>query len=274
MRKIKKEVRKFLDEFHLDDLPTCNQLEQILKNQGFIIVYFNPQHLSEYVQDLADRLELQDAIQKKNGFTYCNKQLKFVFVNQTLNDENKARVLLHEEIHIYLGHFESQDSNANGEILSDENAARTFAVLVQQEMQSAKIKRMVRIIAPTVAALSLAAILIFRACSSDISKPAGNTLFTTSQTDVLAPDTSKSDSTNDTAPVTIYESDSGTIADPDTRTYYWTQSGTVYHIYADCGHLKNSIDVQSGSKDQSNKERCCKTCYSRYLNESHGDLNE
>lgn len=106
MRKIKKEVRKFLEEFHLDDMPACDQLVQILKKQGFITVYFNPQHISEYVQDLADKLDLHDALRKKDGFAYRNGALKFVFVDQTLDDTSRTYVLLHEEAHIYLSHFD------------------------------------------------------------------------------------------------------------------------------------------------------------------------
>lgn len=258
MRKIKKEVRKFLEEFHLKDLPTCDQLVQILKKQGFITVYFDPQHISEYVQDLADKLDLHDALQKKDGFAYRNGELKFVFVNQTLDNVNQACVLLHEEAHIYLGHFDGQEGICNMHAQQEDNA-HTFTFLLHKEIQNDN-KWILYIITTTSVALSLAAILIFRAYSPDAPKPTGDTLFTTSQTDVLTPDMSKADS--------------GTIADPDTHTYYWTQSGTVYHMYADCSHLKNSTNVQSGSIDQSNKERCCKTCYARYLEESHSDSGE
>ena len=45
--------------------------------------------------------------------------------------------------------------------------------------------------------------------------------------------------------------------------YYWTESGSVYHKWADCGHIKNSQDVKSGSRDEailSGKEKLCSSC--------------
>lgn len=271
MNQIKKAVRKFAKENDLYGRPlTVGTLERVIINQGYEIVYYDLLNLSVKARVLSDQLNLQDKFQNNTGFTYCQPDIKAVFVKQTLNEKDKLSALIHEEAHIYLDHFYRHGLDET--TIQHEKEANAFELALYKEIQNDK-KWMVRIIAPTVAALSLAAILIFRAYSPDVPKPTGDTLFTTSQTDMLAPDTSKSDSTNDTAPVTIYESDSGTMADHDTRTYYWTQSGTVYHIYADCGHLKNSIDVQSGSKDQSNKERCCKTCYSRYLRESHSDSN-
>ena len=45
--------------------------------------------------------------------------------------------------------------------------------------------------------------------------------------------------------------------------YYWTESGGVYHLWSDCGHLKNSKDVKSGSVDEAisdGKEKLCSSC--------------
>lgn len=253
LQKSKKPARKFLKEFHLRTMPTCSALEQILKSQNFVTVYFDPDNISEYVQDLIDMLNLHDEIQKLKGFTYCNKDLKFVFVNQKQDDEERLYILLHEEAHIYLKHLDEQSGVCNMS-LSQENEARNLTFWIRKESQISKANRILRVAAPTASALILVAALTLWACFSGIFEPTGDTTLPAGQTGLLA-------------------SDSTSEADHDTRTYYWTQSGTVYHIYADCGHLKNSTTVQSGSKDQSNKERCCKTCYSRYLRESHSDSN-
>lgn len=52
---------------------------------------------------------------------------------------------------------------------------------------------------------------------------------------------------------------------PYIATYYWTDSGTVYHAYADCQAIKNSIDIHNGTLDEAKdeKERLCKFCESR-----------
>ena len=51
---------------------------------------------------------------------------------------------------------------------------------------------------------------------------------------------------------------------------YWTKSGTVYHLFEDCGHLKNSPDLMDGTSVaavENGKTRLCKTCYSRAVAE-------
>lgn len=271
MQELKKAVRKFLAEYNLYDEPlTSKKLEEIISSQSFEIIYYDVLHMSEKAQYLADRLDLHNKCQTSNGFTYCNRDIKLVYVKQNLNEKDKRSVLLHEEGHIYLDHFYRQGLEET--TTQHETAARTFAVLVQQELQRNKTKWLLRIITPAAGAFILSAILIFRACSPNVSKPVRDALPAT-QTELLIPSTSdaaathESEPTSDPAPDTVYKSASET--DPDTRTYYWTGSGTVYHMYADCQHLKNSVNVQSGTKDQSKKERCCKTCYSRYLSETY-----
>ena len=48
-------------------------------------------------------------------------------------------------------------------------------------------------------------------------------------------------------------------------TYYWTESGTVYHYYVDCQSLKHSTNILNGSLSQAQKEkdRLCKFCERR-----------
>jgi len=49
------------------------------------------------------------------------------------------------------------------------------------------------------------------------------------------------------------------------QTYYWTESGRVYHLYYDCQSLKNSKAILSGSFAEAckAKERLCKFCDKR-----------
>lgn len=45
--------------------------------------------------------------------------------------------------------------------------------------------------------------------------------------------------------------------------YYWTDGGSVYHKYSDCGHLKNSENIRFGSKQEAElagKTKMCSTC--------------
>ncbi len=48
--------------------------------------------------------------------------------------------------------------------------------------------------------------------------------------------------------------------------FYWTESGSKYHLYRDCGHLKNSVSVLSGNKSkliEAEKNGPCSTCLNK-----------
>ena len=52
-------------------------------------------------------------------------------------------------------------------------------------------------------------------------------------------------------------------------TVYWTESGSVYHAYLDCGHIANS-DVFDGSiaaAEENGKTRICKSCDNKLAKE-------
>lgn len=48
--------------------------------------------------------------------------------------------------------------------------------------------------------------------------------------------------------------------------FYWTESGSVYHKYSDCGHIKNSSDIHTGSEQDAilaGKDHICSSCAKR-----------
>ena len=54
-----------------------------------------------------------------------------------------------------------------------------------------------------------------------------------------------------------------TYTDREPNTYYWTESGSVYHKYRDCYHLKNATSIKSGAlltAEKAGKERLCSEC--------------
>ncbi len=54
------------------------------------------------------------------------------------------------------------------------------------------------------------------------------------------------------------------------ESVYWTKSGTVYHLYEDCGHLNNSPDLLTGTSQaavENGKTRMCQTCQTRGVKE-------
>lgn len=51
--------------------------------------------------------------------------------------------------------------------------------------------------------------------------------------------------------------------DREPNTVYWTESGSVYHAYRDCYHLKESKSIKSGTvltARMAGKERVCTEC--------------
>jgi hypothetical protein len=55
------------------------------------------------------------------------------------------------------------------------------------------------------------------------------------------------------------------------ETVFWTDSGTVYHAYDDCGHLSNTVNLNTGtsaSAIENGKTRLCKTCEARAAKEA------
>ena len=56
-----------------------------------------------------------------------------------------------------------------------------------------------------------------------------------------------------------------------TTSVYWTDSGTVYHLYEDCSHLNHSVELKEGTSDaaiENGKTRACKTCEARAIREA------
>lgn len=52
----------------------------------------------------------------------------------------------------------------------------------------------------------------------------------------------------------------------ESNKVYWTKSGTVWHLYSDCSHIKNSSDVIYGSVEEaisSGKIKLCSNCEKR-----------
>ena len=105
-REIQKKVKQFKRKFGLLD---CNYaaLEKATEKQGYTIVEFNHISNNESVRTLVDSLGLQEYVSHSKGFTYADKNYRIVFIHEDLNEEEKTKVLAHENGHIYLGHFSS-----------------------------------------------------------------------------------------------------------------------------------------------------------------------
>lgn len=80
-----------------------------------------------------------------------------------------------------------------------------------------------------------------------------NDTYTTQSKSAYSGSVPKESTTNETS---IY------LGNAEITTYYWTDSGTVFHTHKDCRSLKNSKEIHSGSlsEAQNQKDRLCKFC--------------
>ena len=52
----------------------------------------------------------------------------------------------------------------------------------------------------------------------------------------------------------------------ENTSVYWTEGGSKYHLFSDCGHLSKSAEIKTGNMAKAaekGKTECCKTCESR-----------
>ncbi len=103
---IKGHVRAFRRDYALSAI-TLPALLHVLDRQGFTVVEFNPVINEPDVQTVIDSLHLAEMITRSSGFLYVDPNLRLVFVNEKLSQEEKLLVLSHEEAHYYLGHTAS-----------------------------------------------------------------------------------------------------------------------------------------------------------------------
>ncbi len=52
----------------------------------------------------------------------------------------------------------------------------------------------------------------------------------------------------------------GDTSGNSTGTVYWVSGGSVYHLSKDCPSLSRSSNIQSGTVEESGRQRACKNC--------------
>ena len=119
----KKLAFRFNKEFNIKQI-NYRKICDVLLSQGFNIVFFNSLYNEDNVANLISALGLSDVIKDRKGFTYVDRNHRIVFVNEDLSEREKLLVLLHEEGHIYCGHF--NEKNIIGRDVTQEYEANEF----------------------------------------------------------------------------------------------------------------------------------------------------
>ena len=99
-----------------NDLLTCHKLKQptledlvfLVGVNGYEILDFEPG--SQSAAELFRELSLDEAIYAQDAFLYTNRNMRFLFVKDSLDAEEKKVALAHELGHIVCGHRQSISS--------------------------------------------------------------------------------------------------------------------------------------------------------------------
>ena len=154
-KEIQKKAKQFKRKYAFYD---CNftALKKVTEEQGYIIVEFNHILNDDSVKTLIDSLGLQEYISTSKGFTYVDKNHRIVFIHEDLNPEEKAKVLAHENGHIFLNHFSS--SQVIGKDGQEEYEANEFAHYLQTNSVSANFNKHKKIYVAIIAVVLVTAI--------------------------------------------------------------------------------------------------------------------
>ncbi len=91
---------KILIKHKCYSLNKYTDLKRIIECNQFTIIEYKKHTNSEPVSELIKRLNLENEIEQNDSFLYINNNLKLVFINTGISDEDKCALLRHELGHI------------------------------------------------------------------------------------------------------------------------------------------------------------------------------
>ena len=93
-------ARKILLQNRLCVAPDYKHLQRIIESNQFTIIKYNKRTNSEDVSALIKTLGIENEIQNSDCFLYLKNNLRFIFLNSDVSDEEKCLLLCHELGHI------------------------------------------------------------------------------------------------------------------------------------------------------------------------------
>ena len=109
-------------------LNNYTDLRRIIESNQFTIIEYKKHTNTEPVSELIERLWVEKETQQNDSFLYINNNLKFVFINADISDEDKCSLLRHELGHICdpdLKNSNPQKSNIEREEFANEFSCHT-----------------------------------------------------------------------------------------------------------------------------------------------------
>lgn len=121
----KENALKILIQNKLYSLTDYKDLQRIIESNQFTIIEYKKNSNSEPVSELIKRLGVENETQQSDSFLYINNNLKFVFINTDVSNQDKCALLRHELGHICDRDFKS--SNLQNSRIKREEFANEFS---------------------------------------------------------------------------------------------------------------------------------------------------
>ena len=147
----KKQATDFKRKYNIKVI-SSKSLIRALNEQGYTVIDFNGIVDVEDVAALRDALDIGQYMKQSRCFTYRDDKYRLVFINDSLNEDEKQIALAHEEGHIWNDHL-TKDSIIGNDVIQ-EHQANEFAHYLLKD-KSGKIQR-----TRNIAIISLIVILI------------------------------------------------------------------------------------------------------------------
>lgn len=105
--------------------PTLDNLVYIVRDYGFEIIDYGRERNPGGVASLIATLSVEKYIETSTAFTFQYRDIKLVFIFESLSEEEKRYALAHELGHIACGHMQRNRCSSDG--VEDEFEANEFA---------------------------------------------------------------------------------------------------------------------------------------------------
>lgn len=157
MNSPQEKAREFMRKYHLGaGNLNLGTIKNIIRGQGFHIVYYSRSCNDEPAERLLTNLGLKDYSRKVTSFIHMDDDNKLVFVLEDLTEDDQLVRLLHEEAHIFDDHRFKR-----GVIDYTDTQKEDFANAFAGYVLSSKTNKRTRIIAIAAICLSLAAVACY-----------------------------------------------------------------------------------------------------------------
>lgn len=100
-------------------------LKRIIESNQFIIIEYKKHTNPEPVSELIKKLKVENETRQNDSFLYINNNLKFVFINSDISEEDRCSLLRHELGHILDADLESRTVHYSG--IKKEEFANEFS---------------------------------------------------------------------------------------------------------------------------------------------------